>query len=70
MYAGAVQHKFESRQLERVFALAIADMRRNIRPYRAGLLERNEPVLLAGESYDTPWTRDAAINTWNGLGLL
>jgi glycogen debranching enzyme len=65
-----VQHKFESRQLERVFALAIADMRRNIRPYRAGLLERNEPVLLAGESYDTPWTRDAAINTWNGLGLL
>lgn len=27
-------------------------------------------MLLAGESYDTPWTRDAAINTWNGLGLL
>jgi hypothetical protein len=70
MTAMAVQHRFESPQLQRVFALAIADMRRNIHPYRAGLLERNEPVLLAGESYDTPWTRDAAINTWNGLGLL
>ena len=27
-------------------------------------------MILAGLDYDTPWTRDAAINVWNGAGLL
>jgi glycogen debranching enzyme len=37
--------------------------------FRDGLLDQPLPVLLAGLDYDTPWTRDAAINVWNGLGL-
>ena len=28
------------------------------------------PVILAGLHYDTPWTRDAAINAWNGGSLI
>lgn len=25
---------------------------------------------MGGAGYDTPWTRDAAINVWNGAGLI
>jgi len=32
--------------------------------------ENDQPLLMAGLGYDRPWTRDAAINTWNGAGLL
>lgn len=42
----------------------------NVVPFADGLLEQERPVLLAGLDYNTPWTRDAAINTWNGAGLL
>ena len=59
-----------SPELDRAFEIALADLSRNIRPFQDGLLEREAPVFLAGESYDTPWTRDAAINVWNGGGLL
>jgi glycogen debranching enzyme len=38
-------------------------------PFRAGLLDEEAPVFLAGESYDEPWTRDASINVWNGANL-
>lgn len=57
-------------ELDRAFSIALADVERNTQPYRGGLLEREEPVLLAGKGYDTPWTRDASINVWNGGGLL
>ena len=28
------------------------------------------PKILAGLHYETPWTRDAAINAWNGASLI
>ena len=59
-----------SPEVDRAFELALADLSRSIQPFRDGLLERDEPVFLAGESYRTPWTRDAAINVWNGGGFL
>ena len=34
-----------------------------------GLL-RHTHMLRAGGNYQTPWTRDAAVNTWNCLRLL
>ena len=34
------------------------------------MLEEEALVFIAGETYVTPWTRDAAINVWNGGGLL
>jgi glycogen debranching enzyme len=42
----------------------------NICPHQSGLLQVPEAVVLAGLGYGRPWTRDAAINTWNGAGLL
>jgi glycogen debranching enzyme len=56
--------------INRAYRIAMGDLIGNIRSFRDGLLEKPEPVLLAGLDYDTPWTRDAAINVWNGLGLV
>lgn len=55
--------------LARAYRIAAADLTGNIRLFQDGLLDEPEPVLLAGLDYDTPWTRDAAINIWNGLSL-
>jgi len=56
--------------IERAYRIAIGDLAGNVHPFKDGLLDKPEPVLLAGLDYDTPWTRDAAINVWNGLGLV
>ena len=34
-------------------------------PFKDGILENEDDVIIAGLGYTTPWTRDAAINTWN-----
>lgn len=52
------------------FRIAMGDLLGNVVPYKDGLLERPVPVLLAGLDYDTPWTRDSAINAWNGASLI
>ncbi len=52
------------------FRIAIGDLLGNVSLFKDGLLERRVPVILAGLQYDTPWTRDAAINTWNGGALI
>lgn len=56
--------------LDRAYRVAMGDLISNVRPYRDGLLDEPQPVLLAGLDYATPWTRDAAINAWNGVGLI
>ena len=56
--------------LDRAYRVAMGDLISNVRPYRDGLLDEPQPVLLAGLDYGTPWTRDAAINAWNGVGLI
>jgi Mannosylglycerate hydrolase MGH1-like glycoside hydrolase domain/Glycosyl hydrolase family 65, C-terminal domain len=56
--------------IERAFGIALEDLAMNIVPSTDGLLEREEPVFRAGAGYEKPWTRDAAINVWNGAGLL
>ncbi|MEW6505255.1 MAG: amylo-alpha-1,6-glucosidase [Chloroflexota bacterium] len=53
--------------VERAYRIAVGDLLGNIQPFPVG--QERLPVLLAGLDYDTPWTRDAAINVWNGLGL-
>jgi glycogen debranching enzyme len=52
------------------YRIAIGDLMGNISLFKDGLLERPAPVILAGLHYDTPWTRDAAINSWNGGSLV
>lgn len=49
---------------------AIGDIHGNIMPWREGLLDKEEPCVMAGLFYPSPWTRDGAINTSNGAGLL
>src|SRR5438034_5102720 len=56
--------------IERAFEIALEDLAFNIVPLRDGLLEHEAPVFRAGEGYEKPWTRDAAINVWSGGGLL
>ncbi len=57
-------------EIDHAFRIAVGDLAGNIQNYQGGLLEKAEPCLMAGMDYNTPWTRDAAINTWYGLGLL
>ena len=56
--------------IERAFAIALDDLALNIVPLKDGVLEYEELVIRAGGGYEKPWTRDAAINVWNGAGLL
>ncbi len=56
--------------INRAYRIAVGDLLGNIQPFQDGLLEEPRPVLLAGLDYDTPWTRDAAINVWNGVGMI
>jgi len=48
--------------INRAYRIALGDLMGNIQPFQDGLLEEPRPVILAGLDYDTPWTRDAAIN--------
>ncbi|MHB0999708.1 MAG: MGH1-like glycoside hydrolase domain-containing protein [Armatimonadota bacterium] len=65
-----VPELFTNRQdINRAFRFALADIYCNIHPYKAGLIN-GEPVLCAGFDYPDPWTRDTAINIYNGAPLL
>lgn len=56
--------------VNRAFRIALGDVSGNIIPFADGLVDMPRPAMLAGLDYDTPWTRDAAINSWNGADLL
>ena len=56
--------------LNSAFRVAIGDLVGNIQPFEDGLLTEPRPCILAGLEYNTPWTRDTAINVWNGVGLI
>jgi len=56
--------------IDRAYRLALATLCANIYPFKDGVLQSEKPVVIAGFGYTTPWTRDAAINTWNAGGLV
>ena len=56
-------------KLDEVYKTALRDIQNNIKTYSGGILSSPKDVFIAGEGYSEPWTRDAAINVWNGLGL-
>lgn len=62
--------KTNNKEISEAFKIAYSDLIASITPYNNGLIDEEKPVIMAGLGYDTPWTRDAAINTWNGAGLL
>ena len=57
-------------EIDRAFRIAMGDMLGNVIHYKSGLLENPAPCLSAGLSYPDPWTRDTALNTWNGAGAI
>ncbi len=60
----------DNKTIEKAFAIALDDTLGNIKPYCAGILEEPCGCLMAGRDYDTPWTRDTAINIGNALRFL
>ena len=60
--------------LTEAYKIALDDVKSNIKLYKDGLLTNDVFCILAGggetDGYDTPWTRDTAINTYNALALL
>jgi glycogen debranching enzyme len=65
-----IEMKTSNPAVNRAYRIAMGDLIGNVRLFQDGLLDVPQPVILAGLDYDTPWTRDAAINVWNGLGLV
>ncbi|CAM3018504.1 MGH1-like glycoside hydrolase domain-containing protein [Rariglobus hedericola] len=57
-------------QLDQAFRIAVGDLLGNVQPFKDGLLDAPAPCLIAGLEYVTPWTRDAAFNTWFALSRL
>ncbi len=55
---------------QEAFRIAMGDLLGNVVLFKDGLLAQPVPVILAGLDYDTPWTRDASINAWNGASLI
>ena len=60
----------DNKKINDAYRLAVANLSANILPFKDGGLETEKPVIIAGLGYVTPWTRDAAINTWNAGGLI
>lgn len=57
-------------RLDNAYRIAVDDLVSNVRPFIGGLLQESRPVIIAGQDYNRPWTRDAAINVWNGASLM
>lgn len=62
--------KTGNKKINDAYRLAVSTVAANILPFKDGVLKNEKPVIIAGLGYDSPWTRDAAINTWNAGGLI
>ncbi len=73
-YASASEEPCELKtnvsKIDRTFMVAEEICRGNIRTQKLGLLHAPAPILMAGASYPSPFTRDGSINAWNGIGLV
>ncbi len=54
----------------KAYRLALGDVFSNVQDHYIPLLGQKKSCLYAGFEYVEPWTRDAAINVWNGFALL
>ena len=60
----------DNKLLNDAYRIAAGDIVGNIVYYQNGLLTEEKPCMIAGLDYNTPWTRDTAINVWNALSIL
>ena len=70
IFTNPVRFACDNDVLTRAYEVAIDDALLNVRMYQDGALTKPARCIMAGEIYDTPWTRDAAINVWNAFALL
>ncbi len=54
----------------KAYRLALGDVFSNVQDHYIPLLGEKKTSLYAGFEYVEPWTRDAAINIWNGFAFL
>ena len=59
----------DNKLLNDAYRIATGDIVGNIVYYQNGLLTEEKPCMIAGLDYNTPWTRDTAINIWNALSI-
>ncbi|MCK5130084.1 MAG: hypothetical protein KAQ68_09535 [Clostridiales bacterium] len=57
-------------QINSAIKLALDDISGNIKQYKSTYDHVHHKVLVAGADYDRPWTRDTAINVYNGFSFL
>ena len=69
-YKNMIYFNCDDEVLTKAYQIAFADIAGNVHPYKAGVLASQVNCLMAGGDYDTPWTRDASINVWNGYALM
>lgn len=60
----------DNQKINEAYRMAVGTFVSNILPFKDGILTEEKPAIIAGLGYDTPWTRDTAINVWNCGGLL
>ena len=69
-YKDMVYFNCDSETLTKAYQIAFDDITGNIKSYKAGVLTESVPCIMAGGDYNTPWTRDTAINVWNSIALM
>lgn len=69
-YKDMIYFSCDNKDLTKAYTVALADVAMNTKPFKGGLLTTQMPCIIAGMGYDTPWTRDCAINVWNAVALL
>ncbi len=65
-----VNFNCDNEMINRAARIALGDIRSNYIPFQDGLLKEKKICVMAGIDYDTPWTRDTAINTVNAVAIL
>lgn len=69
-YLNRIDFSCDNEILTKAYAVALDDIKSNIKLFKDGLLSEKAFCIIAGAGYDTPWTRDTAINTYNAMALL
>ena len=64
-----IKFRCDNETLTKAYEIACTDVTGNINNYKAGVLDKDSPCIMAGGDYDTPWTRDTSINVWNSVAL-
>ena len=66
----SLDFKSNNASVNEAFRIAIGDIATNTKPFKYGAMTKEADCVMAGLDYDFPWTRDASINNWYGIGLM